>query len=71
MAQVTIYKDFPKVGVNFVDLFSITANPPLFRKVIDSLKYMIEMEVGRPGEAFDIIVGLETRGFVLGPILGL
>ena len=27
--------------------------------------------MGRPGEAFNIIVGLEARGFVIGPILSL
>ncbi len=32
---------------------------------------MIEFEIGKPGEAFNIIVGLEARGFVLGPILSL
>ena len=32
---------------------------------------MIEVEVGKPGEAFNYIVGLEARGFVLGPILAM
>ena len=27
--------------------------------------------MGKPGESFNIIVGLEARGFVLGPILAL
>ena len=54
-----------------MDLFSITTNPALFRKVIDSLKLMIEVEIGRPGEAFNYLVGLEARGFVLGPILAM
>ena len=39
--------------------------------MLDSLKHMIEVEVGKPGEAFNYLVGLEARGFVLGPILAL
>ncbi len=54
-----------------MDLFSISSNPPLFKKVIEAFKVMVECEVGRPGEAFNYIVGLEARGFVLGPILAL
>ena len=54
-----------------MDLFSITTNPQLFRKVVDAIKTMIEVEVGRPGEAFNYLIGLEARGFVLGPILSL
>ena len=54
-----------------MDLFSITTKPHLLRKVIDALKYVIEVEIGKPGEAFNVIVGLESRGFVLGPILAM
>ena len=54
-----------------MDLFSITTKPGLFRKIIDYMKIVIEAEVGKPGEAFNSIVGLEARGFVLGPILAL
>ncbi len=32
---------------------------------------MIECEIGRPGDAFNYIIGLEARGFVLGPILAM
>jgi adenine phosphoribosyltransferase len=54
-----------------MDLFSISSKPKLFRRLIDALKYIIEIEIGKPGEAFNVIVGLEARGFVLGPILAL
>ena len=49
MSQTKIYKDFPKPGINFMDLFSITMKPHLLRKVIDALKYVIEIEIGKPG----------------------
>lgn len=54
-----------------MDLFSITEKPDLFRKVIEALKYAIEVEIGKPGVAFNMIYGLEARGLVLGPILAL
>lgn len=52
-----------------MDIFSITSNPPLFKRVIESVKILIENEIGRPGEAFDVIYGLEARGFIIGPII--
>lgn len=52
-----------------MDLFSITTKPALFKKIIETLKYVIEVEIGKPGEAFNIIYGLESRGFIIGPIL--
>lgn len=69
LPKTKFFKDFPKKGLNFCDIFSITTNPALFRKVIDGLKTMIETEVGRPGEAFNYFVGLESRGFLMAPIL--
>ena len=54
-----------------MDLFSITTNVKLFKRIMESLKTMIEVEIGKPGEAFNIIYGLESRGFVLGPLLAL
>ena len=38
---------------------------------MDAFKQVIEFEIGKPGDAFNILVGLEARGFVLGPILAL
>ncbi len=71
IARTKFVKDFPKPGVNFMDLFSITQDPEYFRRVLDAFKTVIESEIGQPKVAFDAIVGLEARGFVLGPILAL
>lgn len=71
MSKTKFIKDFPKPGVNFMDLFSITQEPAYFRKVLDAFKTVIEFEIGKPGEAFNVLVGLEARGFVLGPLLAL
>ena len=54
-----------------MDLFSITKDPAYFRQVLDVFKLTIEHEIGKPGVAFNYLVGLEARGFVLGPLLGL
>ena len=71
LARTKFVKDFPKPGVNFMDLFSITFDPAYFRRVLDAFKTVIEQEIGAPKEAFDVIIGLEARGFVLGPLLSL
>lgn len=71
LSKTSFIKDFPRKGINFMDLFSITGQPELFKEVIEALKHVIEVEIGKPGEAFDVLVGLESRGFVLAPILGL
>ena len=36
------FKDFPKPGVTFMDLFSITANPPLFKEVVEASNRIVE-----------------------------
>jgi adenine phosphoribosyltransferase len=71
MPKFNFYKDFPKKGVNFLDVFSITSNPEVFAEVMDGLDKLIIEKVGKPGEAFTHIVGIESKGFVLGPILAL
>ena len=38
---------------------------------MDGLDHLIQKEVGKPGEKFTHLVGLESKGFVLGPILAL
>ena len=71
MPKLQFYPDFPKKGVNFLDVFSITSNPAVFSDVMEGLEKMVEMKIGKPGEAFTHLVGLESKGFVLGPILSL
>ena len=70
-AVIKTYPDFPKKGVNFVDYFSIMYHPEetkiLHELVIETIdKYFADKD-----EKFNIVVGLETRGFFLGVILSL
>lgn len=50
--------DFPKPGVGFKDLTPLFADGPAFAQVID----VIATEYGG---AFDVVAGIEARGFVL------
>ena len=52
--------DFPKPGILFKDITPILADPPAMREVLDRLRAFAE-EV-KP----DIIVGIESRGFIFG-----
>jgi adenine phosphoribosyltransferase len=50
--------DFPQPGVNFKDLTPLFANGPAFAQVIDVIATQY-------GGAFDVVAGIEARGFVL------
>jgi adenine phosphoribosyltransferase len=52
--------DFPKPGILFYDITTLLRCPDGFREVIDRL---VEPFVGRN---IDIVVGVESRGFILG-----
>ena len=43
----------------------------VFKKLMEGLKKMILEKYGQPGTAFTHLVGVESKGFVLGPILAL
>ncbi len=59
------------MGVNFLDVFSLTEKPLLFKQVMEVYAEHIKIAFGEPGKDFTHIVGLESKGFVLGPILAL
>jgi adenine phosphoribosyltransferase len=57
--------DYPKKGIMFRDITTLIKDPVGFRLVIDSLtqRYV------RGDVDFDIIVGIESRGFIIGGAL--
>jgi len=63
--------DFPEPGVLFRDLTPVFADGPAFRRVVDGLAAPSASDpraaaVAAPGDsAFDIVVGVEARGFLL------
>jgi adenine phosphoribosyltransferase len=57
--------DFPKPGILFKDITPILADPPAMREVLDRFRAFAEET--RP----DVIVGIESRGFLFGAPLAL
>ena len=53
--------DFPKEGIDFIDITTVLQDPPAFKYALDLMKEKIKAF----GD-FDIIVGAEARGFIFG-----
>jgi adenine phosphoribosyltransferase len=52
--------DFPKPGILFYDITTLLRDPVGFRDAVDS------MASPHKGRGIDLIVGIESRGFILG-----
>ena len=52
--------DFPKPGINFYDITTLLKDPQGLQATIDSLATPYD------GARIDIVVGIESRGFILG-----
>jgi len=67
------YPDFPKKGINFLDIFPILRDPVAFETLITNLLHHITSHTVRnlPSKKIDVVVGLDARGFLLGPIIAL
>ena len=52
--------DFPKPGILFYDVTTLLRDPEGFRLAIDS------MATPFTGQKIDVVVGIESRGFILG-----
>lgn len=64
-SKIRTVKDYPKQGIMFRDVTTLIKDPVGFRLVIDSLtQRYVKGEI-----AFDIIVGIESRGFIIGGAL--
>jgi adenine phosphoribosyltransferase len=64
-SKIRTVPDYPKKGIMFRDITTLIKDPVGFRLVIDSLtQRYIEGAV-----KFDIIVGIESRGFIIGGAL--
>ena len=64
-SKIRTVPDYPKKGIMFRDITTLVKDPVGFRLVIDSLtqRYISgEMD-------FDVIVGIESRGFIIGGAL--
>ncbi|MCK5233146.1 MAG: adenine phosphoribosyltransferase [Desulfobulbaceae bacterium] len=64
-SKIRSIPDYPKKGIMFRDITTLIKDPVGFRLVIDSLtQRYITGEID-----FDIIVGIEARGFIMGGAL--
>jgi adenine phosphoribosyltransferase len=52
--------DFPKPGIIFKDITPILLDAPTFTRIIDWMASEVD------GEQVDVIVGMESRGFIFG-----
>ena len=65
MATIRDVPDFPKPGILFKDITPVLADPKLFRATID---WFAELYAG---EHIDVVVGMESRGFLFGAPLAM
>jgi adenine phosphoribosyltransferase len=64
-SRIRTIADYPKKGIMFRDITTLIKDPVGFRLVIDSLtQRYVEGTI-----PFDVIVGIESRGFILGGAL--
>jgi len=68
-----IHADFPKKGINFCDILPIFRNPLGFEALITHLIHHLVSETipASPNKRIDVVVGLDARGFLLGPTIAL
>ena len=45
--------------------------PDIFNEIVEGLATMVELRIGKQGEAFTHLVGIEAKGFVIGPLLAM
>jgi adenine phosphoribosyltransferase len=62
-SKIRDIKDFPTEGVLFKDITTLLKDPPAFRYVVDYLASRYH------GSAVDVIVAVESRGFIFGGAL--
>ena len=65
---VSDYPDFPKKGILFRDMFPILEDPVATSVVMSNLRDFIE-ELQKNNSKPDYIVGIESRGFLIGGAL--
>lgn len=52
--------DFPKEGVNFIDITTVLQDPEAFRDSVNQMAELVD------DLEFDLIIGSESRGFIMG-----
>ncbi|KAF8842276.1 adenine phosphoribosyltransferase [Paxillus ammoniavirescens] len=70
---ITKYPDFPKPGIVFLDIFPIFRDPIAFETLITHFVHHITSHTIPKSvrKKVDVVVGLDARGFLIGPIIAL
>lgn len=68
-SNTKIYRDYKKKGHSHIDVYSLTSNALMFHKLNQGSLNIIKNEIGIPNVQFNTIVGIESGGFIQGPIL--
>lgn len=58
--HIRVIENFPKEGISFKDITPIFQDPTLLKSLIDTIKEKVK------NEKIDIVVGPESRGFLIG-----
>ena len=66
--RIGTHKDFPKPGIVFRDIFPVLRDPKGLEMICHRLVSHIQCKYGA---SIDAIVGLDSRGFLFGPIMSL
>ena len=65
--NIQFYPDFPKQGVIFQDIFGAMRKAPVLKVLMELIQ-----EYARKFQGIvDCVVGLDSRGFLFGPIMAL
>ncbi|CAH8677017.1 unnamed protein product [Schistosoma rodhaini] len=70
-SAIRVVPNFPQKGILFRDFFGVLMNPVLTQYLLDELYYVATSEAAGKSKKIDAVVGLESRGFLLGPALAL
>jgi len=65
--KISSYPDFPKPGILFRDMFSLLRDPEAFKCLKDVMVEYIRSNIADA----EVVVGLESRGFLFGSILAI
>ncbi|ODV92631.1 hypothetical protein CANCADRAFT_1222 [Tortispora caseinolytica NRRL Y-17796] len=67
VSKLRQFPDFPSPGILFEDIMPIFADPIAFNTLLDVMADHLQ----KTHDKIDVIVGLESRGFLFGPSLAL
>lgn len=66
----TEHQDFPKPGINFINILPLFRQPSLVRVMVKGIAQSVQQHFPSSSPLYPtVIVGLESRGFLFGPML--